>query len=85
MMITVFVLTMVFADGYQGGQMAYTEYKTMAECQQQGPRVATSYHQQGHPTSFFCQKIKRGPVKPISSAEQAEIMRKYPMPEMVTP
>ncbi|MCP1290938.1 hypothetical protein NK214_12130 [Chromobacterium sp. S0633] len=81
----VFLLTLVFADGYQGGQMAYTEFKTMTECQRQGPLVAIHYHQKGHPTTFFCQKVKRGPVKPISSAEQAELMKRYPMPEMVTP
>ncbi|WP_227105133.1 hypothetical protein [Chromobacterium rhizoryzae] len=84
-MITVFVLTLVFADGHQGGQIAYAEYKTKAECQQQGPVISTRYHQQGHPTTFYCQKTKRGPVKPISSAEQAELMKRYPMPEIVTP
>jgi hypothetical protein len=68
-MKTIFVLTLIFSDGYLDGSTRIGDLKSMAACEKAGPQYALQYKSYGHPASFFCTKelIKnsKGPVEVI--------------------
>lgn len=63
-MITIFTLTMIFADGYMGGSVRAVDFKSMAKCQNMGPQLARQYTSNGHPATFVCSKEQRVKVLP---------------------
>lgn len=55
-MKTIFVLTLIFSDGYLDGSTRIGDLKSMAACEKAGPQYALQYKSYGHPASFFCTK-----------------------------
>ncbi|CAN5788495.1 hypothetical protein BH11PSE12_BH11PSE12_34220 [soil metagenome] len=55
-MVTVFALTLVFADGYLGGSTHAQDFKDKQLCIQQGSKMVSQYTSWGHPASFNCVK-----------------------------
>ena len=70
-MITIFALTLIFADGYMDGSVHARDFKTMAECQKYGPQLAMQYTSYGHPASFVCAKGLRPKVLPKPESHTA--------------
>ena len=66
-MKTIFVLTLIFSDGYLDGSTRIGDLKSMAACEKAGPQYALQYKSYGHPASFFCTKesISNAPRKPV--------------------
>lgn len=71
-MITVFALTLVFADGYLGGSTHARDFKDAAACNKFGAQMASQYTSRGHPASFVCAKTTR-------------TLQKREAPEIITP
>jgi len=63
-MITVFALTLIFADGYLGGSTHARDFKSMALCNKNGAQMAMQYTSWGHPASFVCGQIEVSKIKP---------------------
>lgn len=63
-MITIYVLMLLFTDGYMEGAAHVHDFRTMAQCQKYGPQLAAQYTSYGHPATFTCTKQKRVKVLP---------------------
>lgn len=57
-MLTVFALTLIFADGYLGGSTHAADFKDLATCNRNGSQLALQFVHEGHPASFICNKTQ---------------------------
>jgi hypothetical protein len=73
-MISIFTLTIIFANGYMGGSVRAHDFKTMAECQKFGPQIALQYTANGHPGSFVCSKQSRVKVLPKPEVHEVQTL-----------
>lgn len=64
-MVTVFALTLVFADGYLGGSTHARDFKDLASCNRYGAQMTMQMVNAGHPTSFVCAEAKARKEAPV--------------------
>jgi hypothetical protein len=65
--VTIFALTLVFADGYLGGSTHARDFKDLASCNRYGAQMAMQMVNAGHQTSFVCAETKprKAPAAPV--------------------